>query len=133
MKMNTGLFAAIAAIAAGSIFYFLKKNRKESVIDLSSVAQETVDSVLQFDDVVGWFKGLNLKEGEEMPFIAQSLDSLFGKRAEGIKAKEGYKTILLGVYTERTEVLSHSKILFVKDIDSQLKETLGKEKFVVLS
>lgn len=39
MKMNTGLWFAFAAIAAGAGFFFLKKNKK--FIDISKVHKET--------------------------------------------------------------------------------------------
>ncbi len=133
MKMNTGLWFAFAAIAAGAGFFFLKKNKK--FIDISKVHKETLEGCLNYEDVISWFKNLQLKKDEDIPFIAQSFDNLFDQQVKGqeILVKEGYITILLGIYNEVSKGLIDSKILFVKDLDGKLKDLLGKESCIVLS
>jgi hypothetical protein len=131
--MNTGLWFAFAAIAAGAGFFFLKKNKK--FIDISKVHKETLEGCLDYEDVISWFKNLQLKKDEDIPFIAQSFDNLFDQQVKGqeILVKEGYITILLGIYNEVSKGLIDSKILFVKDLDGKLKDLLGKESCIVLS
>jgi len=135
MKMNTGLWIAIAALAAGAGFYFAKKKKEERTVDISTINKETINGCLNYDDVISWFKNFQLKKGEDTPFIAQSFENLFDQHVKGQETlvKDGYVTILLGTYSKTNNGISNAKILFAKDLDPKLKDLLGKEKIVTLS
>lgn len=85
--------------------------------------------VTLFDHVVSYFKGLRLRKGRDIPFIADE-----NKIADLIhKAPEKNVGIFEATYNEDTNEIENYRAVEADEMDSQLKSVLGKEKLVVLS
>lgn len=124
----------IAAAAIGGVAYYLGKKNNTKRFWTSNV--KTIDGTLDFEDVVGYFKSKELDKGRDVPFIAkdgafkQFLKKTHKRFPEG---KDGYITIVIGVYDESTDTIKHAQILYVKQLDDKTKEVFGNEELVVLS
>lgn len=91
---------------------------------------------MDFNDVVSYFKSLNLKKEVDIPFIAR--DGIMGQFVKKTHkrfpmGKGGYTTIVIGVYNESLDKITNGKILYVKQLDEQTKSVFGNEECVVLS
>lgn len=131
MKTITIIFG-IAAIG-GAAYYFYKK---KSVGQFLTSNVKVIDGTLDFNDVVAYFKSKNLKKGSDVPFIAR--DGAMGQFVKKThkrfpEGKVGYLTIVLGVYNEVDEKVTHGQILYVKELDERIKEVFGNEELIVLS
>lgn len=89
-----------------------------------------IDGILSFKDyIVDYFKGLRLRKGRDIPFIADE-----NKIAELIhKAPVKDVGIFEATYNEDTNEIENYRALEADEMDSQLKSVLGNEKLVVLS
>ncbi len=131
MKTIT-IILGIAAIG-GAAYYI---NKKKSVGQFLTSNVKVIDGTLDFNDVVAYFKSKNLKKGSDVPFIAR--DGAMGQFVKKThkrfpKGKVGYLTIVLGVYNEIDEKVTHGQILYVKELDERIKEVFGNEELIVLS
>jgi len=129
-KYILGLSIVVVAIAVALILKFRKKpkNGQEEIEYSTSV----VDDVLRMSDVVAYFKSLSLNQDLHTPFLALELDVLQYIISKEDFHKEGYKTIVLGVYEETLDRLKYTRVVYCKDFDEKLKEIMGEEKLVVL-
>lgn len=120
----------IAVAAVGGIVYFQFK--KKSNIQLN---EEVVDTELSMDDVISFFKMQKLDPKKHIPFIANGDCAEFRKlfHAPYPKAKEGYCSLLIGVYDEKTQEIIVNKLIHAKLLDKKIIEILGNEKLVVLN
>lgn len=89
-----------------------------------------IDGILSLTEyVVDYFKGLKLRRGKDIPFIADE-----NKIADLIhKAPEKNVGIFEATYNEDTNEIENYRALEADEMDSQLKSVLGNEKLVVLS
>ncbi|MBQ7711315.1 MAG: hypothetical protein IJT39_05750 [Bacteroidales bacterium] len=131
MKTIT-IILGIAAIG-GAAYYSYKK---KSVGQFLTSNVKVIDGTLDFNDVVAYFKSKNLKKGSDVPFIAR--DGAMGQFVKKThkrfpEGKVGYLTIVLGVYNEVDEKVTHGQILYVKELDERIKEVFGNEELIVLS
>lgn len=124
MKTIVGVAIGLGIIAVGTIVYSLSKKK-------GSLLKETVDGSLKFDDVVAYFKTLNMVKGKQIPFLAlphaKQLKDTIQLRTNKPKA------LILGVYDEGKDELNPMKIVYADGFDEKLVEVLGNEKLVVLS
>ena len=97
---------------------------------IGDVVAILVGAVLSFFDwVVDYFRGLKLRRGRDIPFIADER-----KLADLIhKAPQKNVGIFQGVYNEDTDKIEHYRSLEADEMDEDLKRTLGREKLVVLN
>lgn len=125
---NLGI-VIIAAVVGGIVYYQLKK---KSDIQLN---EEVVDTELLMDDVISFFKMQKLDQKKHLPFIANGDCAEFRKlfHAPYPKAKEGYCSLLIGVYDEQTQEIIVSKLIHAKLLDRKILEILGNENLVVLN
>lgn len=129
-KYILGLSIVVVAIAVALILKFRKKSKNgQEEIEYST---SVVDDVLRMSDVVAYFKSLSLNQDLHTPFLALELDVLQYIISKEDFHKEGYKTIVLGVYEETLDRLKYTRVVYCKDFDEKLKETMGEEKLVVL-
>ena len=129
--MKTVIIIGCVALVGCAGYLYYRKNKK----NLIPIETKTVDGILNFSDVLGYFKSKNLIQGKDIPFIAQNdISGAFSKKTHNPfpEPKEGYKTIVLGVYNEKADTISHCQVLYVKELDDKTKEVLGKEDLVVL-
>ena len=130
--MKTILIIGCIALAGCAGFLYYKKRMQNFKIPFET---KTVDGTLNFSDIIGYFKTKSLKQEEDIPFIAQNdTAGAFSKKAHTPfpGSKSDYKTIVLGVHTEKSNTLTHCQVLYVKEIDEKTKEVLGNESLVVL-
>lgn len=131
MKTIT-IILGLAAI--GGAAYYIYKKKSNDQFPTSNV--KVIDGTLDFNDVLAYFKSKNLKKGTDVPFIArdgameQFVKKTHKKFPEG---KDGYITIVIGVYNEVDDQVTYGQILYVKELDDRTKEVLGNEELVVLS
>lgn len=118
----------IGGIALVGVAYYSYKRRqakknvsKEELINslVSNMDAERIDS-LELSDVVNYFKGLQLKKGVDVPFIATT-------------TKDGVKSYLLASYNEETDKISNGKLITPDTIKDDLMKVIGNDSFVVLS
>ena len=129
-KYILGLSIVVVAIAVALILKFRKKSKNgQEEIEYST---SVVDDVLRMSDVVAYFKSLSLNQDLHTPFLALELDVLQHIISKEDFHKEGYKTIVLGVYEETIDCLKYTRLVYCKDFDEKLKEAMGEEKLVVL-
>ena len=62
------LGALSVAVLVGGAYYIFKKNASKTNNDFK-LDRKSIDGTLSFDDIVSWFKGLNLESGKDIPFI----------------------------------------------------------------
>lgn len=118
------------AVAIAILLKFKKKSKNgQEEIEYST---SVVDDVLRMSDVVAYFKSLSLNQDLHTPFLALELDVLQHIISKEDFHKEGYKTIVLGVYEETIDCLKYTRVVYCKDFDEKLKEAMGEEKLVVL-
>lgn len=127
MGTGTSILISVAAIACVGVgaYYFFKKKKGQAPLKI-----EKVDT-LSIDDVVGWFKSLNLDATKHTPFVCNNINLLNLKITQQITSPY----VLLGVYDENKNSLAPYRLLELKTIDSSLKELLDKSPngLVVLS
>lgn len=129
-KYILGLSIVVVAIAVALILKFRKKSKNgQEEIEYST---SVVDDVLRMSDVVAYFKSLSLNQDLHTPFLALELDVLQYIISKEDFHKDGYKTIVLGVYEETLDRLKYTRVVYCKDFDEKLKETMGEDKLVVL-
>lgn len=125
---NLGI-VIFAVVVGGIVYYQLKK---KSDIQLN---EEVVDTELLMDDVISFFKMQKLDQKKHVPFMANGDCTEFRKlfHAPYPKAKEGYSSLLIGVYDEQTQEIIVCKLIHAKSLDKRILETLGNENLVVLN
>ena len=130
--MKTVLIIGCIALAGCAGFLYYKKRKQSLQFPFET---KTLDGTLNFPDVIGYFKTKNLKQNEDIPFIAQNdISGAFSKKSHTPfpEPKPEYITIVLGVYNEKSNTLAHCQVLYVKGLDDKTKEVLGNESLVVL-
>lgn len=124
----SNLLLIVGGIALIGVAYYSYQRRKsqktiskEEQINsiVSKMDSEPVDK-LALSDVVNYFKGLCLKKGIEIPFIAST-------------TKNGKKTFLLAAYNEDSHNIEKWKLISPESIDDELEKIIGNETLVVLS
>lgn len=79
--------------------------------------------------VIDYFKGLKLRKGRDIPFIADE------KKIADLIHKAPNKNIGIfeATYNEDTNEIENYRALEADEMDSELESVLGNEKLVVLS
>lgn len=99
----------------------------EKIVDFVAWVIDGILSLTEY--VVDYFKGLKLRKGRDIPFIADE-----NKIADLIhKAPEKKVGIFEATYNEDTNEIENYRALEADEMDPQLKSVLGNEKLVVLS
>ena len=93
----------------------------EDLIDFScrNIQVEKLD-MLKLSDVTYYLKSLNLKKGDETPFIAKHLQN-------------GETCILIASLKEKTMEISNEKLILPQKMDDELEKIFGAENFVTLN
>ena len=125
---NLGI--VIIAVVVGGIVYYQFKKR--AGIQLN---EEVVDAELSMDDVVSFFKMQKLDQERHIPFIANGDCAKFRKvfHAPYPKAKEGYCSLMIGVYDEKTQEIIVNKLIHAKSLDKKIIEVMGNENLIILN
>lgn len=125
---NLGI-VIIAVVVGGIVYYQFKK---KSDLQLN---EEVVDTELLMDDIISFLKIQQLDQKRHVPFMVNGDCSKFRKlfHAPYPKAKEGYCSLLIGVYDEKTQEIVVNKLIHAKSLDKKIIEIFGNEKLVVLN
>lgn len=133
--MNNVIIASIAgAIAVGGTIgaaIFLHRRKLQQQFDKET---ELIEGTLHMDDIISYFRGLDIKEGSDSPFIANGEADQFKKLTKGlVKPKDGYKLLMTGCFNASTDEITHCKFIYSLDWSEDLVQIMGNEPFVVLS
>lgn len=82
-----------------------------------------------WEHVVGYFRGLNLRQGRDIPFVADQ-----NKLADLIhSAPQKNVGIFEGTFNEYTNEIENYRSVEADEMDADMKRLIGREKLVVLS
>ena len=126
--MGTGTTITISIIAAACIgcgLYSLIQKKKKV-----SLSIEEVETIV-LDDVIAWYKSLNLNSASQTPFICDNLEFL--KIQDKNLPEKPY--VMIGVYNDKTKTIENHKLIKVSIMSKEIEELLNKSdnRFVVLS
>lgn len=133
--MNNLIIGGIAGVfvVSGTIGVIAYQRRKRKEREIAE-ATEQIECELQFDDVVAYFRGLNLDKEVDTPFIANGNAEQFKSVTKGLlKPREGYVLLMLGAYNSKSEGVNYPKFIFSKGWSEELQTLLAEEAFVTLS
>ncbi len=85
---------------------------------VKNVEPEKIDR-LQLSDITSYFKMLNLKKGEDVPFVYREAPA--------------NNSLVMATYKETTQKVENLKYVVADEIDVDIKNMLGNEKLVVLN
>lgn len=126
-------FISVAVLAAVyATYHVIKKQKSDSPIGCTT---KTVEGTLPFDDVVSFFKSKNLNSEIHVPFVAKSDCEKYSRmvKQDFAKTKDGYNTLVVGVYNQNTDKIEDLLVIYAKDFDQQTMSVLGNEELVVLN
>lgn len=89
-----------------------------------------IDGILSLTQhVISYFRGLKLRKGKDIPFIADE------NKIKGLihQAPEKHVGIFEATYNEDTNEIQNYRALEADEMDSDLRNILSNEKLVVLS
>lgn len=97
---------------------------------IGNLVAKFINGVLSFFDyVLDYFKGLRLRKGRDIPFIADE-----NKIADLIHSAPTKNVgIFEATYNEDIDELENYRALEADELDQKFKDVLGNEKLVVLS
>ena len=131
--MKAAIIVTVAICIIGYIVHKRKQNKK-IILSPDNTITSTIEGELPFSDVVSFFKTLNLKKGDDTPFIARKSEKtkdIFNTYNLQFEVVD-YKWLFIGVYNEKEESITNYKVIYAKSFDQQLEELLGNEDLVVL-
>ena len=92
--------------------------------------RKIINGILNFmRDVASYFKGLRLRQGQHVPFIANR--EKFKEMLHNAPVKN--VGIFTAVYNEETDEIENVQDLQADALDAQTKQVMGNEELVVLS
>lgn len=134
-----------ATVLAIGMNYIIKNNISKTNNDLK-LDRKSIDGILSFEDIVSWFKGLNLERGKDIPFIclADKFQDLIKEKfnlniekpeshIDTLSVSDKKARLVLGVYNEKHNALSHLTLLESDQLDEKTLQVLGDESMVVLN
>ena len=131
MEASTGIIIGTLVVAGIVGYAYIKssKNKQVSGISIDEVPKEIVDGEVKMDDIVGFFKQMQLNKDNDTPFIALDIEETFGKELSPKESlhKEGYKTLFIGVLRQ-DKYIKFARIIYTKDIDNKLTDMFSRSK-----
>ena len=131
----TGTILTIGAVCAIAYAVYKRKQNKYITLNDNNTETSIVDGELCFTDVIAYFKGLNLKKGEDIPFIcreSQRTKEIFNIYRPEFK-QAGYTWLFIGVYNENSEEITNYKVIYAKSLDKAITDTFNGEDLVILN
>ena len=112
------------------MYEWLKNAFSQVLTWFKNIVRKVINGVLEFaQQVVGYFRNLNLKPQIHVPFMA-NLDS-FKQELKNVPVKK--VGIFQGVFNEQTNEFEHINQVEADSLDQKTREVLGREELVVLS
>lgn len=113
-----------------------KKGRKSVVpqIDgsLDGIKPEEVDK-LNMSDVAAYFRGIQLKKGVDVPFIANAEAPLVRDILKNVSYPATGTTFVLGSLNENTNNIENCRLIVAKEVGKDVVEAMGQDPLIVLS
>ena len=126
----------LGATVCGVAYYMYKKGRKSVVpqIDgsLDGIKPEEVDK-LNMSDVVAYFRGLQLKKGVDVPFIANAEAPQVRDILKNVSYPATGTTFILGSLNENTNNIENCRLIVAKEVGKDVVEAMGQDPLIVLS
>ena len=119
-----------SALIVGAVAAFLLYKRQHSRFAFN---EETIEGELKLSQITDFLKSLDLKQGRDIPFVAKADCEEFKNMFHtSFPSKEGYISLFVGAYDEKTNSLTKHKLLHAKAIDAELQELLQNDHLIVL-
>lgn len=148
MSKIAKILTFVGVACTGTLLYFYYRQRKVGIDNANTtlknkrdcilsegcslngnVEKKIIDGELNFQDVVSWFKNIdNLNQEIDTPFIAKA--DKFCDLLGCTPTKKN--SIFIGVYNNKSEIITHALLIETDHLDSKTKEILGNESLVVL-
>ena len=126
----------LGATVCGVAYYMYKKGRKSVVpqIDgsLDGIKPEEVDK-LNMSDVAAYFRGIQLKKGVDVPFIANAEAPLVRDILKNVSYPATGTTFVLGSLNENTNNIENCRLIVAKEVGKDVVEAMGQDPLIVLS
>ena len=112
------------------MYEWLKNAFSQVLTWFKNIVKKVINGILEFaQQVVGYFRNLNLKPQIHVPFMA-NLDSFKQELKNAPVKKVG---IFQGVFNEETDKFEHINQVEADGLDETTLKVLGREELVVLS
>lgn len=132
----------VAALLVAGVVAFLVLRKKGLLGRIVRKAKDvkidvaTVEGECHFTDCVAWFKSLKLDKEKDTPFIADYAKVM--GMTDALQLSQPVtkpRALMLGVYDEKADALSHAQIIQCDSFDAQTLEALSsaEDGLVVLS
>lgn len=139
--MKIVIITVAALLVAGVVaFLVLRKKgllgRIVSKVGDVKIDVATVDGECHFTDCVAWFKNLKLDKEKDTPFIADYAKVM--SMTDALQLSQSVtkpRALMLGVYDEKADSMSHIQIIQCDSVDAKILESLSSSEdgLVVLS
>lgn len=93
------------------------------------IEEESAEGEIAFDDMVAYFKSLNLKREDGICAIVSDRNKIFHK----LLYKEGYISLGLFVFNEKTNKIVKGKIVHAKGFDAKTNEHFNGTDIIKLA
>lgn len=97
---------------------------------IKNIIRRVINGILNFArDVIAKFKSWALKQGQDVPFIANK--EAFKQALKQAPVKN--VGLFEGVYNEESDEITHAEYIEADNLDAQTRQVLGQEELVVLN
>lgn len=132
----------VAALLVAGVVAFLVLRKKGLLVRIVRKAKDvkievaTVEGECHFTDCVAWFKNLKLDKEKDTPFIADYAKVM--GMTDALQLSQPVtkpRALMLGVYDEKTDIMSHIQIIQCDALDAKILDALSsaEDGLVVLS
>ena len=104
---------------------------KQACSYIKKLIVRIIEGCLNFaKNVVGWFRNLKLRQGRDIPFIANANQEVFKEMLQ--KAPVRPVGIFQGVYNEELDEITHNEYLEADELDEKTRQIMGNDVLTVL-
>lgn len=104
---------------------------KQACSYIKNLIVRIIEGCLNFaKNVVGWFRNLKLRQGRDIPFIANANQEVFKEMLQ--KAPVRPVGIFQGVYNEELDEITHNEYLEADELDEKTRQIIGNDVLTVL-
>lgn len=115
------LLAIAGVTVVAGLTYTMCRSRRRETIPESAVRHK---DVLTMADIVSYFKGLNLDQTKDTPFVSKDLGQFKVKATPA----PNENVLLVGVYREATNTLTNYVVVYSRKYDEALVSLLSHAK-----
>ena len=126
--------ATTVAVVVCHLYRRGKMAMTKKFFDLTKLKPVIVDGKVCVEDIVAEFRLHNLDEQMDVPFVTLNANRVYGReiKAEFPLKKDGYETLLLGVYDRGSDSLGFAEVLYVRQMDEKLVRMFAGGDLIVL-